>query len=650
MAESMDLGRMDGSVLLFGGAYSNLQALQAMLRIREELQIPPERCIHTGDVVAYCGQPLESTELLRSSGVWCLMGNCEESVGLAKADCGCGFPEDSACNTFSLNWYSHVTEQLKDHQELRAWMAGLPRRMFFQLAGRRMAVVHGSPLDISDFVWPSSSDQDLEKRMDAIDCDGVVCGHSGIPFCRLLEGDKRGRGARLWLNAGVIGMPANDGTARSWYALLTPRGRDVEISIRPFDYDTESAVESIAAHSKLLRVYGNALQTGIWPSHDILPIEEQMHSGVALEPQQLLWASQRQRSAGWLLVAAAATAAVAAAALAYRCPWSPPNRPIDRNGADVQGCVATSNDTSEDVNFTDVNFTGNETEDDTSSTTSSTVTTSWTSSTGTTTSETSTTSTGTSSTVTSSTATSSTATSSTATSSTATSTSATTSITFTTSNTTTTETTTSSTYTLTQTTRTITLSSTTTTLTNTTTTTTETLTSTFTGSWYRVRLTILLDLIVGNAYALAEDANARLAAEQILADMVSLTDTGQATVVPAQVGSTFAQISCTFQPWRRELEAAREEARRLAQLLGSLALSSVTERMRADVGFISYAFDVTGLAFSLDVLYPNGQTEVFASLHSTSSTSSPNQEGAAGAATGITMPCALAVVFYAFGL
>ena len=52
--------------------------------------------------------------------------------------------------------------------------------------------------------------------MDAIDCDGVVCGHSGIPFCRLLEGDKRGRGARLWLNAGVIGMPANDGTARSW--------------------------------------------------------------------------------------------------------------------------------------------------------------------------------------------------------------------------------------------------------------------------------------------------------------------------------------------------------------------------------------------------------------------------------------------------
>ncbi|CAJ1361261.1 unnamed protein product [Effrenium voratum] len=318
MAESMDLGRMDGPVLLFGGAYSNLQALQAMLRIREELQIPPERCIHTGDVVAYCGQPLESTELLRSSGVWCLMGNCEESVGLAKADCGCGFPEDSACNTFSLNWYSHVTEQLKDHQELRAWMAGLPRLMFFQLAGRRMAVVHGSPLDISDFVWPSSSDQDLEKRMDAIDCDGVVCGHSGIPFCRLLEGDKRGRGARLWLNAGVIGMPANDGTARSWYALLTPRGRDVEISIRPFDYDTESAVEAIAAHSKLLRVYGNALQTGIWPSHDILPIEEQMHSGVALEPQQLLWASQRQRSAGWLLVAAAATAAVAAAALAYR--------------------------------------------------------------------------------------------------------------------------------------------------------------------------------------------------------------------------------------------------------------------------------------------------------------------------------------------
>lgn len=248
-------------MLVFGGAYSNLQALEEMLRICKELKIPPERTIHTGDVVAYCGQPKETSELLRSSGVRCLMGNCEESVGVGKADCGCGFPEDSACNTYSLNWYAHVMEQLRDGEELRRWMASLPRLMRFEMAGRRFAVVHGSPLAISDFVWPSSSDEELKRRMEALDVDAVLCGHSGIPFCRLLD-------ERLWLNAGVIGMPANDGTPRGWYAVLRMKGRDIEIEIEPLAYDSKGAAEAIFAHGNLVRGYGDSLQTGIWPSHE----------------------------------------------------------------------------------------------------------------------------------------------------------------------------------------------------------------------------------------------------------------------------------------------------------------------------------------------------------------------------------------------
>jgi hypothetical protein len=44
----------DAPILVFGGPYSNLRALQALRRRAHELGIAPSHCICTGDVVAYC--------------------------------------------------------------------------------------------------------------------------------------------------------------------------------------------------------------------------------------------------------------------------------------------------------------------------------------------------------------------------------------------------------------------------------------------------------------------------------------------------------------------------------------------------------------------------------------------------------------------
>ena len=48
-------------ILVFGGPYSNLRATQAMRARAEELGIPPSSTICTGDVVAYCAEPEETT-------------------------------------------------------------------------------------------------------------------------------------------------------------------------------------------------------------------------------------------------------------------------------------------------------------------------------------------------------------------------------------------------------------------------------------------------------------------------------------------------------------------------------------------------------------------------------------------------------------
>jgi hypothetical protein len=60
--------------------------------------------------------------------------------------------------------------------------------------------------------------------------DGVIAEHCGLPFTRQSDG-------RLWHNAGVVGMPANDGAPRVWFSVLTPSDGGILIEHQTLDYD-----------------------------------------------------------------------------------------------------------------------------------------------------------------------------------------------------------------------------------------------------------------------------------------------------------------------------------------------------------------------------------------------------------------------------
>src|SRR5690606_32993898 len=91
-----------------------------------------------------------------------------------------------------------------------------------------------------------------------------------------------------WLNAGSIGMPANDGTPRGWYALMIPRGRTVDVAFRPLGYDHRASARAMAGRG-LPGDYALALATGLWPSMDVLPAAERRARGRPLAPSGLDW-------------------------------------------------------------------------------------------------------------------------------------------------------------------------------------------------------------------------------------------------------------------------------------------------------------------------------------------------------------------------
>ena len=251
------LGSLTGEVLIFGGPYSNLQALQALDRIAAGFE--QDNVICTGDVVAYCADPAACLALVRARGWVVVAGNCERQLASEADDCGCGFEVGSVCEVLSRHWFAYAASQIGAAD--RAWMAALPDAVTFDHNGRRHVVLHGGSTDVSAYLWATSPATAFEAEVTAlgVQVDSVIAGHCGIGFERQVAGV-------TWMNAGVIGMPPHDGTPDTRFGILSAEGFRLE----HLTYDAPAAAAAMH-NAGLTGGYDRALLSGIWPNEQILP-------------------------------------------------------------------------------------------------------------------------------------------------------------------------------------------------------------------------------------------------------------------------------------------------------------------------------------------------------------------------------------------
>ncbi len=286
-----DLLRFNGPVLVFGGVYSNLQALEDLLVAARARGIGPSQMVSTGDIIAYGADASACIERIRELGVAAIAGNCEEQLALEAADCGCGYAPGSACDVLSRNWFDHASAHTSADQ--RRWMEGLPKQLDIAINGLKLTIVHGSVGEVNRFVFASTPERVKLHDLDACGSDGIIAGHSGLPFTQVI-------GGRLWHNSGALGLPANDGTARVWYSVLSPGAapRSLTIEHCALDYDHAGAARAMRdAH--LPEEYAQALQDGLWPSCDSLPAEEAKAAGNAIRPGNLGFRAGALEDAAW---------------------------------------------------------------------------------------------------------------------------------------------------------------------------------------------------------------------------------------------------------------------------------------------------------------------------------------------------------------
>ena len=247
----------------------------------DRLGVPPSRVICTGDVVAYCAEPEETATLIREWGCHVVAGNCEAQIAAGAEDCGCGFAEGTACDRLSKGWYPYAAARVSP--ATRTWMANCPSAMTFTLAGLVFRVVHGGVEETAKFLF-GSQEAALAAEIERAGADVVIAGHAGIPFIERLPPR---RAPRIWFNAGVIGMPANDGTPDGWYGLVRAVDGGISLETRRLPYDHATAAASMR-RSGHANPYARALVTGLWPSLDVLPAAERERAGRRLRERRVV--------------------------------------------------------------------------------------------------------------------------------------------------------------------------------------------------------------------------------------------------------------------------------------------------------------------------------------------------------------------------
>tara|TARA_B100001167_G_scaffold191147_1_gene161035 strand:+ start:10880 stop:11788 length:909 start_codon:yes stop_codon:yes gene_type:complete len=269
----VNLGSLSGKILLFGGVYSNLQALEKLKQIAEAQNIQPENCICTGDIVGYCAQPEEVVQLFKIWGAKSILGNVEIQLRDGAEDCGCDFRKGSRCDGFSQMWFPYAQSKLS--KSSLDFIATLPNHMDFRFAGKDITVVHGDYFNVSEFVYKSTDWPIKQANFEATGADVIVAGHCGLPFNQEKDG-------KTWLNPGVIGMPANDGSPQVWYAILEEQNGSFQFTHHTMEYNYKLANAKMQ-NDFLPQEYARTLITGIWDNTEILPPYESGLQGFGIQ-------------------------------------------------------------------------------------------------------------------------------------------------------------------------------------------------------------------------------------------------------------------------------------------------------------------------------------------------------------------------------
>lgn len=221
------------TLTIFGDIHGNLPALEAVFADMDARGLTERYCL--GDLVGYGTFPNEVVNLIRERKTPTLMGNYDLGVGNDSDDCGCAYKTEAAeaLGKRSIAWTNaHTTEENK------TFLRRLPREIPLRAEALSVLLVHGSPRRVNEYLYEDRPEASLERLLDQAKAEVLVCGHTHLPYHRVLPS------GRHVINAGSVGKP-KDHDPRAGYVVLRIAGSKLDVEFIRVSYDVDKAAQAI---------------------------------------------------------------------------------------------------------------------------------------------------------------------------------------------------------------------------------------------------------------------------------------------------------------------------------------------------------------------------------------------------------------------
>lgn len=208
---------------LISDVHSNAIALNAVLSELDNMGV--EKILHAGDIIGYNPYPNETVELFKKNRIISILGNHERALNTGDIS---DFNPYAAA---ALVW----TKKNISPGNLQYFLE-LKNRKSISLNNKRIVLIHGSPRDVDEYIYPENAKPNFLASAEA---DVLVLGHTHVQF-------KKEFSLGIVINPGSVGQPRDENPDSAFAVYNSATG---EIKLHRTSYDIEKVIEDMhSAH------------------------------------------------------------------------------------------------------------------------------------------------------------------------------------------------------------------------------------------------------------------------------------------------------------------------------------------------------------------------------------------------------------------
>jgi putative phosphoesterase len=239
----------EAKIAVLADVHGNLHALKAVIDDANQRGI----CIflNAGDLTGFGVFPNEVIRLLTVKKTVSVIGNFDLQMLQKHAKGNSG-------RNLALDYtQKELSKPCEDY------LRSLPPKITFEVSGKKLLMVHGSPSAIDEHIYHDTPTKRLRELAKISEADIIIIGHSHEQFLREIE-------KVSFINPGSVGIPY-DGNPQASYAIVGFNPFSVEF-IR-VDYSIKSAIQAIRK-KKMPESFAQMLLQGV--SFDVINKEDRM--------------------------------------------------------------------------------------------------------------------------------------------------------------------------------------------------------------------------------------------------------------------------------------------------------------------------------------------------------------------------------------